>query len=492
MKNYILSLDEGTTSVRAIMFDKQANVIACAQHEFAQIYPQPGWVEHDPVEIYANQYAAMTECIVKSGASPDEIAGIGITNQRETTVVWDKETGRPVCNAIVWQCRRTADICKKIISDGMEDTIRHKTGLRADAYFSATKLKWILDNIPGCRQRAEAGELLFGTIDTWLLWKLSDGRVHVTDHTNASRTMLYDLRNGCWDEELLKYFRIPRCMLPEIRSSSEVYCTINVMGADFPVCGMAGDQQAALFGQGCFRPGDAKTTYGTGCFLLAHTGNSPAESSNGLIATAAATENGRPREYALEGSVFTGGAVIQWLRDGLGLIRDARDSEYFARKVKSTEGVYIVPAFTGLGAPYWDMQARGTITGLTRGTRIEHIIRAALESIAYQTDDLICAMCADSGQNISELKADGGAASNDFLMQFQADISGLRVIRPLSGEATAAGAAFLSGLAVGFYESRAQLMSFCKRGEEFPPMLENDKRKLALDGWHRAIAAARS
>ena len=463
MKKYLLALDEGTTSVRAILFDKQMHIIAVSQHEFNQFYPQPGYVEHDAMEIFANQYAAMTECIAKSGISPSEIAGIGITNQRETTVVWDRTSGKPVCNAIVWQCRRTADICRKAVCDGMEEIIRQKTGLRIDAYFSATKLRWILDNVEGAREKAENGDLLFGTIDTWLLWKLTEGSVHATDYTNASRTMLYNLKTAQWDDELLDYFRIPRCMMPEIRSSSEIFGYVNIMGREIPVCGIAGDQQAALFGQACFSPGQAKTTYGTGCFLLTNTGNTPVMSKNGLITTAAASEKGKPLEYALEGSVFIAGAVIQWLRDGAGLLRESADSEYFASKVSDTGGVYVVPAFTGLGAPYWNMNARGTITGLTRGTDINHLIRASLEAIAYQTNDLLEAMKADTGCDITVMKADGGAAANNLLMQFQADISDLTVVRPVSGEATAAGAAFLAGLATGFFSGREEISELCKQ-----------------------------
>ncbi len=490
MKKYILALDEGTTSVRAILFDRQAKIICSAQHEFTQIYPQPGWVEHDPMEIYANQYAAMTECVAKSGISPEEIAGIGITNQRETTVVWEKKTGRPVCNAIVWQCRRTAEMCEKLIENGYEDYIKEATGLRPDAYFSGTKLKWILDKYDPNRERSKNGELLFGTIDTWLLWKLTDGKAHITDGTNASRTMLCSLKTGSWDEKLLELLNIPREMLPAIKSSSEIYGYANVMGAKIPICGIAGDQQAALFGQGCFNKGDAKTTYGTGCFLLEHTGQAPVKSKNGLITTVAATEKGQPREYALEGSVFVGGAVIQWLRDELGLIRESRDSEYFACKVKDSGGVYVVPAFAGLGAPYWDMSARGTITGLTRGTGIEHIIRASLESIAYQTHDLLAAMIADSSSKIETLRVDGGAAANNFLMQFQADISNTTVFRPSNQEATAAGAAFLAGLASGLFKSRDEVLSLCKGGVSFMPSMADKKRRKQLDGWRKAVKAA--
>lgn len=490
MKKYVLALDEGTTSVRAILFDKNANAVCSAQHEFTQIYPQPGWVEHDPMEIYANQYAAMTECVAKCGIDPEQIAGIGITNQRETTVVWEKSSGRPLCNAIVWQCRRTAEMCEELINRGEGDYIREVTGLRPDAYFSGTKLKWILDRYDPDRSRSKNGELLFGTIDTWLLWKLTDGKAHLTDGTNASRTMLYSLKTGDWDEKLLKLLDIPRQLLPEIRSSSEIYGYANVMGARIPICGIAGDQQAALFGQGCFKRGNAKTTYGTGCFLLEHTGSEPVKSRNGLITTAAATEKGAPREYALEGSVFVGGAVIQWLRDELGLIRESRDSEYFAGKVSDSGGVYVVPAFAGLGAPYWDMNARGTITGLTRGTGIEHIIRASLESIAYQTQDLLAAMVADSGSKIETLRVDGGAAANNFLMQFQADISDISVFRPANQEATAAGAAFLAGLATGFFKDRNELLSLCRGGIGFEPSMDGKKREALLSGWHKAVNAA--
>ncbi len=490
MKEYILALDEGTTSARAILFDKNARVVCTAQHEFTQIYPQPGWVEHDPMEIYANQYSAMTECIAKSGISPDGIAAIGITNQRETAVVWDKVTGRPVCNAIVWQCRRTSGICEDLVKNGYTEKIKRITGLRPDAYFSGTKIKWILDNIPSARERAEKGDLLFGTIDTWLLWKLTDGKLHITDRTNASRTMLYNLAQGDWDEEMLEMLSIPRSMLPEVRSSSEVYGNVNIMGASIPVSGMAGDQQAALFGQLCFKAGDVKTTYGTGCFLLAHTGGEPVFSRHGLLTTAAATEKGKPFEYALEGSVFVGGAVVQWLRDELHLIHEARDSEYFATKVSDSAGVYVVPAFAGLGAPYWNMHARGTITGLTRGVRREHIIRASLESVAYQTEDVLEAMANDSGRRIQRLNVDGGASANDFLMQFQADISATDVFRADLREATAAGAAFLAGLAVGFFESRESIAALSRPGVTFSPTMCGEERKKLLKGWRTAVRSA--
>ena len=489
MKKYLLALDEGTTSTRSILFDRYGHIVSMAQHEFTQIYPQPGWVEHDPLEIYANQYATMTECIAKTGIAPEEIAAIGITNQRETTVVWEKETGKPVCNAIVWQCRRTAEICEWLEKEGYSDLIAKKTGLRPDAYFSGTKIKWILDHVPGAREKAERGELLFGTIDTWLIWKLTDGMVHVTDRTNASRTMLYNLETDSWDPELLSLLGIPASMLPQIRSSGEVYAQITIMGANVPIAGIAGDQQAALFGQGCFKPGDIKTTYGTGCFLLAHTGNDPVFSRSGLLTTVAATTKDQKREYALEGSVFVGGAVIQWVRDELGLISESSDSEYFARKVPDSAGVYIVPAFSGLGAPYWHMRARGMITGLTRGAGRNHIIRAALESIAYQTNDLIEAMREETGRAIETMKADGGASINAFLMQFQADISAVEVVRPMMMESTAAGAAFLAGLAVGFYRSREEILEAIEEGARFVPQMKEDMRICLLDGWKKAVSA---
>ena len=492
MKKYVLALDEGTTSARAILFDKESRIVSMAQHEFTQIYPNPGWVEHDPLEIWANQYSAMTECIAKSGISPDEIAAIGITNQRETTVVWEKETGKPVMNAIVWQCRRTSDICDNLIGEGLSETVRNKTGLRIDAYFSGTKLKWILDRYDPDRKRSKKGELLFGTVDSWLVWKLTSGVVHVTDRTNASRTMMYNINELDWDEDILEILNVPREILPRVASSSEIYGTANVMGSLIPICGIAGDQQAALFGQGCFEAGDAKTTYGTGCFLLSHTGKEPVLSRNGLLTTIAATENGRPCEYALEGSVFAGGAVVQWLRDELGFIHESRDSEYFAKKVDGTGGVYVVPAFAGLGAPYWDMHARGTITGITRGTNREHIIRAALESIAYQTEDVLSAMIADSGKKVPALRVDGGASANDFLIQFQADISSVPVFRPSTQEATAAGAAYLAGLAVGFFSGRDHLVSISRDGVTFVPGMPEEKRKQLLDGWHAAVGAARN
>lgn len=489
MKKYVLALDEGTTSARSILFDRECNIVSSSQHEFTQYYPSPGWVEQDPMEIYANQYATLTECVAKSGISPEEIAGIGITNQRETTIIWNRTTGKPIYNAIVWQCRRTADMCAELEARGLGDYIRRVTGLRIDAYFSATKIKWILDNVEGARDLAARGELLFGTVDTWLIWKLTDGRIHVTDRTNASRTMLYDIERGTWDEELLRIFDIPATMMPRICSSSEVYGYVDIMGASVPICGIAGDQQAALFGQCCFEEGEAKNTYGTGCFLLAHTGNRRINSTHGLVTTVAATEQGRPTEYALEGSVFVGGAVIQWLRDELRVINESRDSEYFAHKVKDNGGVYLVPAFAGLGAPYWDMRARGVIVGLTRGSNVYHIIRAALEAIAYQSNDVIRSMQEDTGRHISSLKVDGGASANDFLMQFQSDISNIEVIRPTLTEATAQGAAFLAGLAVGFFKDRSELVSIVTQSTSFVPKIDENKRSELLQGWKDAISA---
>ncbi|MBO4325950.1 MAG: glycerol kinase GlpK [Clostridia bacterium] len=492
MKNYILALDEGTTSARSILFDRDMNVIAIAQNEIPQIFPKPGWVEQDPLEIYASQYASMTECVARSGISPDEIAAVGITNQRETTIVWEKSTGRPVYNAIVWQCRRTAPICAGLEKAGLAEKISEKTGLKIDAYFSGTKIKWILDNVPGAREKAEAGELLFGTVDTWLMWKLSGGRIHLTDNTNASRTMLYGLASCDWDDELLDILRIPKPMLPGIRASGSFYGEINLMGTALPVCGVAGDQQSALFGQCCFGPGEMKNTYGTGCFLLANTGGNIVRSQHGLITTAAATLSGESHAYALEGSVFVGGAVIKWLRDGMRLIDEAHDTEYFARKIKDTGGVYMVPAFSGLGAPYWDMNALGTIVGITGGTRRSHIIRAALESIAYQTDDVIRSVSKDAGEAPASLKVDGGASANDFLMQFQADISNTTVIRAEMKEATAAGAAYLAGLTAGIFRNRDEIKSLSGVKRTFLPEMSEEERERKLDGWHRAVRACRS
>ncbi|MBQ5801216.1 MAG: glycerol kinase GlpK [Clostridia bacterium] len=498
MKKYILALDEGTTSARAILFDRHSNIISMAQHEFLQIYPKPSWVEQDPMEIYANQYAALTECIAKSGISPDEIAAVGITNQRETVIIWEKNTGKPIYNAIVWQCRRTADICAELERAGHSDYIRKTTGLRIDPYFSATKIKWILDNVEGAREKAERGELMAGTVDTWLIWKLTDGKVFVTDRTNASRTMLCNIHTGKWDQKMLDILEIPREMLPEIKSSSEVYGSFECMGSVLTIAGIAGDQQSALFGQTCFSAGEAKNTYGTGCFLLAHTGDKAVESQNGLLTTIAAGEKGRPIEYALEGSVFVGGAVIRWLRDELKLLHESSDSEYFAKKVKDSGGVYLVPAFSGLGAPTWDMHAKGTILGLTAGVGKNHIIRAALESIAYQTEDVISAMNADvashygkEAKSISVLKVDGGASANDLLMQMQSDFSNIEVKRSENSEATAAGAAYLAGLGVGFYADREELLQLVSEKETFLPSMEEKERRTRLDGWRRAVAACR-
>lgn len=491
MKKYLLALDEGTTSARAILFDRGSNIVSMAQHEIAQIYPKAGWVEQDPMDIYANQYAALIECIAKSGIDPSEIAAVGITNQRETVIAWNKTTGRPVCNAIVWQCRRTASMCEELERNGHSEYISKTTGLRPDPYFSGTKIKWVLDNIEGARDLAERGELLVGTVDTWLVWKLTEGRVFVTDRTNASRTMLCDIHRGVWDERMLQILGIPSSILPEIKSSSEIYGQFECMGASLTLGGIAGDQQAALFGQGCFSEGEAKNTYGTGCFLLAHTGARAVKSQNGLLTTVAATEAGRPIEYALEGSVFVGGAIIKWLRDGMRLIHEARDSEYFARKVDDTAGVYLVPAFSGLGAPFWDMHARGTVVGLTAGTGKNHIIRAALEAIAFQTNDVLSAMEADMNTDISCLKVDGGASANSLLMQMQSDLSGIRVVRSDNPEATAAGAAYLAGLAVGFFEDREDILKLMSEKDGFSPKMDTEARNKKIKGWHRAVSACR-
>ena len=491
MKKYILTLDEGTTSARAVLFDNGGNAVSAAQREFKQIYLQPGFVEHDPVEIFSVQYAAVTEAITAIGASAEEIAAVGVTNQRETTIIWDKNTGEPIYNAIVWQCRRTSEMCDRLRADGLEEYIRKATGLRIDAYFSATKIKWILDNVPGARDRAENGELLFGTVDTWLIWKLSGGKIHVTDRTNAARTMLYDIHTLTWDKRILEILQIPKCMLPEVRSSSEIYGNVNILGAEIPVSGIAGDQQAALFGQKCFCEGDIKNTYGTGCFLLMNTGSTAYESKNGLITTIAA-DAGDNICYALEGSVFVGGAVIQWLRDELGLIASAAESEKAALSVPDSAGVYIVPAFAGLGAPYWDMYARGTICGLTRGSGKNHIIRACLEAIAYQTNDLITALKADTGLPINHIRADGGAAANNFLMQFQADISDVGVIRPVQTEATAAGAAYLAGLAVGFWKNKNEILRLPDKQTEFKPAINAKHREAMTEGWKRAVRSTKA
>ena len=489
MAKYVLALDQGTTSSRAILFDAHQNIVGMAQKEFMQHYPKAGYVEHDPMEIYASQYGVMVEVLAMSGVSAADIAGIGITNQRETTIVWDKNTGRPVYNAIVWQCRRTADICKQLEVQGLGETIRQKTGLRIDAYFSATKIKWILDNVPDARARAEKGELLFGTVDTWLIWKLTGGRAHVTDVTNASRTMLFNIHTLQWDADICRALSIPMNMLPRVCSSSEVYGFASLDGVQVPIAGAAGDQQAALFGQTCFDKGDVKNTYGTGCFMLMNTGTTPAESKNGLLTTIAVGQGGRVT-YALEGSVFVGGAVIQWLRDEMKLITDSADSEYFAGKVKDSGGVYVVPAFTGLGAPYWDMYARGAILGLTRGTGRNHIIRAALESIAYQTADVLRAMEADCGAPLKELKVDGGASANNLLMQFQADISGVTVRRPMIRETTALGAAYLAGLATGVWRDLDDIRGQWTLDKLYEPQMDRAEADRLTAGWHRAVQRA--
>ena len=487
MKKYIVALDQGTTSSRCIIFDTNQQIVCQVQREFPQYYPQPGWVEQSPMELYSCQYGVLMEVLAQSSIPVEEIAGIGITNQRETTVVWDKETGQPVYNAVVWQCRRTAGLCDELNKDlEFSRLVKERTGLLIDAYFSATKIKWILDNVEGARQKARDGRLLFGTVDTWLLWKLSGGRLHITDFTNASRTMLFNIKDLCWDSEICRRLDIPLSMLPEVRPSSQVYGTMNIQGVDVPLAGIAGDQQAALFGQTCFDSGEVKNTYGTGCFLLMNTGSNLVRSSNGLLSTIAAG-TGNAVQYALEGSVFVGGAVIQWLRDELRLITEARDAEYYAQKVPDSGGVYLVPAFTGLGAPYWDMYARGCLVGITRGTRREHIIRAAQESITYQSYDLVRAMEKDTGAEISVLNADGGATRDGFLMQFQADILGKKVIRPEIRETTALGAAFLAGLATGVWKYTGEIKKQHRFDTEFVPEISRTQQETLLDGWHRAV-----
>lgn len=486
MAQYLLALDQGTTSSRAILFDDQQNIVGISQKEFTQHYPRQGWVEQDPMEIYSSQYGVMMEVIAKSGVEVRDIRGIGITNQRETTIIWDAKTGRPVYPAIVWQCRRTADMVDRLKEQGLGDYIRETTGLVPDAYFSATKIAWILDRVPDGRQRAKAGELLFGTVDSWLIWKLTGGAVHVTDYTNASRTMLFNIHTLDWDERLLEIFDVPREMLPQVHNSSEIYGYTTIQGESIPIAGIAGDQQAALFGQCCFEAGQAKNTYGTGCFLLMNTGDKPCTSQNGLITTIAIGLNGQV-QYALEGSVFVGGAVIQWLRDEMRFITESKDAEYYAQKVENTGGVYLVPAFTGLGAPHWDMYARGCLIGLTRGTRREHIIRAAQESIAYQSYDLVKAMEKDTGSELSELKVDGGASRDAFLMQFQADILGCEVHRPMIRETTALGAAYLAGLAVGVWKDQEEIRRLWNCDVTFRSKMEEEEREKLLRGWHKAV-----
>lgn len=486
MAQYILALDQGTTSSRAILFDKQQNIIGISQKEFTQHYPKEGWVEHDPMEIYSSQYAVMMEVIAQSGVDVKDIKGIGITNQRETTILWDAKTGRPVYNAIVWQCRRTADRIDQLKQQGLEEYIRKTTGLVPDAYFSATKIAWILDHVPQGRERAKKGEILFGTVDSWLIWKLSGGKVHVTDYTNASRTMLFNINTLSWDEKLLDALDIPVQMLPRVKNSSEIYAYTTIQGEEIPIAGIAGDQQAALFGQCCFEQGQAKNTYGTGCFLLMNTGDKPCFSQNGLITTIAIGMNGKV-QYALEGSVFVGGAVIQWIRDEMRFINESKDAEYYAQKVEDTGGVYLVPAFTGLGAPHWDMYARGCIIGITRGTKREHIIRAAQESIAYQSYDLVKAMEKDTGVSIRELKVDGGASRDAFLMQFQADVLDCEVRRPMIRETTALGAAYLAGLAVGVWKDTDEIRKLWNCDTVFQSQMKAERREKLLRDWHRAV-----
>ncbi|WP_132026677.1 glycerol kinase GlpK [Keratinibaculum paraultunense] len=489
-----MALDQGTTSSRAIIFNYNGEIIQMAQKEFTQYYPKAGWVEHDPMEIWGTQSGVLREVLETAGIRPNEIAAIGITNQRETTVVWDKNTGKPIYNAIVWQCRRTANICDELKEKGLEDYVKENTGLVIDAYFSGTKIKWILDNVEGAREKAEKGDLLFGNIDTWLIWNLTRGRVHVTDYSNASRTMIYNIKELKWDKKLLDELGIPASMLPEVRPSSEIYGVTDpktLGGAQIPIAGIAGDQQAALFGQACFKPGLAKNTYGTGCFMLMNTGEEVVRSKNGLLTTIAWGVDGKV-EYALEGSIFVAGAVIQWLRDELHLIVNAKDSEYFASQEKDNNGVYLVPAFVGLGAPYWDMYARGTIVGLTRGANRNHIIRAALESIAYQTRDVLEAMQEDSGIQLQELRVDGGAVENNFLMQFQSDILGVPVHRPKTIETTALGAAYLAGLAVDFWHDKDEIAKRWSVDRIFKSEMEEIEKEKLYNGWKRAVERSRN
>ncbi|MCR5626080.1 MAG: glycerol kinase GlpK [Lachnospiraceae bacterium] len=491
MKKYIMAIDAGTTSNRAILFNKEGQICSMAQKEFTQHFPKPGWVEHDAGEIWSTQLGVCVEAMTKIGAKSENIAAIGITNQRETTVVWDKNTGEPVCNAIVWQCRRTSEYCDKLVEKGLKEAFRKKTGLIIDAYFSATKLRWILDNIPDARERAENGELLFGTIETWLIWKLTNGKVHVTDYSNAARTMLFNINTLEWDEDILKELDIPKCMLPSPVPNSKVYGETDnaIFGTNIPIAGAAGDQQAALFGQTCFEKGEAKNTYGTGCFMLMNTGNKPIFSDNGLVTTIAWGLDNKVT-YALEGSIFVAGAAIQWLRDEMRLIDSSQDSEYIAGKVKDTAGCYVVPAFTGLGAPYWDQYARGAIVGLTRGVNKAHIVRATLESIAYSTYDILSSMEADSNIKLSSLKVDGGASSNNFLMQSQADITNIPVKRPACIETTALGAAYLAGLAVGYWKNTDDVLSNWQIDSVFTPLISAEERTKKINGWHKAVRHA--
>lgn len=492
MGKYIMALDAGTTSSRCILFNERGEMISVAQKEFTQYFPQPGWVEHDAMEIWSTQIGVAQEAMAKINATAKDIAAIGITNQRETTIVWDKKTGEPVYHAIVWQCRRTSEYCDSLKAKGLTDSFRQKTGLVIDAYFSGTKLRWILENVPGVRQRAEAGELLFGTVDSWLIWNLTKGKVHVTDYSNASRTMLFNIQELKWDEEILKELNIPACMLPEVKPSSYIYGETDplLFGTPIPIAGAAGDQQAALFGQTCFTAGEAKNTYGTGCFMLMNTGEKPVYSKNGLVTTIAWGLDGKVN-YALEGSIFVAGAAIQWLRDQLKLVDSSPDSEYMATKVKDTNGCYVVPAFTGLGAPYWDQYARGAIVGLTRGVNKYHVIRATLESLAYQTLDVLTAMQQDSGITLAALKVDGGACANNFLMQFQSNIIGAPVRRPKCVETTAMGASYLAGLAVKYWESKEDVLKNWQIDRVFEPAMESSERTVLVNGWHRAVACTR-
>ena len=484
---YIISLDQGTTSSRTIIFDKNQNIISKFQQEYPQIYPKPGWVEHNPQDIYNSQYSTTIDALIQAEIEPSEIAAIGITNQRETTIVWDKDTGIPIYNAIVWQCRRTADMCEELKKDKeFAEYVKSSTGLLIDAYFSATKIKWILDNVEGAREKAEEGRLLFGTVDTWLVWKLTDGKVHITDCTNASRTMLFNINTLKWDKHILEKLDIPECMLPEVKNSSEIYGYTDKFGSKIPIAGIAGDQQAALFGQLCFEKGDVKNTYGTGNFILMNTGDTPSISNNGLITTIASSIDGKVN-YALEGSVFVGGAVIQWLRDEMRFFSSACDADYLASKLMSSEGVYFVPSFTGMGAPHWDMYARGSIFGLTRGTTREHIIRAALEGIAFQSMDVINAMAADTGSDINTIKVDGGASVSAPIMQFQSDITGKTLLKPVIAETTALGAAFLAGLAVGFWKSKEELKKSWVLDKTYEPKMPEEEAKKLIKGWEKAV-----
>lgn len=489
---YILALDQGTTSSRAILFNQKGEIVHIAQKEFTQYFPQPGWVEHNPNEIWGSILAVIATVLSEAAVEPKQIAAIGITNQRETTVVWDKQTGQPIYNAIVWQSRQTAQICEQLKQAGYDDVFREKTGLLIDAYFSGTKVKWILDHVEGAREKAERGELLFGTIDTWLTWKLSGGKVHVTDYSNASRTLMFNIYEQRWDDELLNILHVPKAMLPDVRPSSEIYAhtaPYHFFGQEVPIAGIAGDQQAALFGQACFEEGMAKNTYGTGCFMLMNTGEKAVQSNHGLLTTIAWGIDGKV-EYALEGSIFVAGSAIQWLRDGLRMIKEAKDSEAYATKVQSTDGVYVVPAFVGLGTPYWDSDVRGAVFGLTRGRTKEHFIRATLESLAYQTKDVLTAMEADAGITLKTLRVDGGAVKNNFLMQFQSDILGVPVERPVVNETTALGAAYLAGLAVGYWQSREEIAKQWNIDRAFEPKMNVDVQQQLYDGWKKAVRAA--